>query len=524
MGINKALIGILVVVASCSVLALEDPITIDFSKFAWDRITNIPDVINWSNKNLSVYQIIAASGIFDNITYNNINITNSDNGYFDNLFVENISALNQEIFIRSPTRYYNATSVEESVRIGTPNNYFEHSTYDLGFGLGASNNIVSKANYTIFGLGEEGVSSGTIIFTGGNTSKTTFAPLTMWYGWNRSGIINGGKYLSMYMFVEKFFSITPRLVFDMQGGLETLVWQSSGDYEIRVNDSGDYFLVHSQDGSSFYIRPMVGKVELDAGGDLDITSTQNITLRTTNYPYGTVTFDFFDTPVITATSSYSPSNLTIRPNDLLIIDGNLTVTKNTLLEGNLNATNIFVNGNLTLVNTVWDDERIPVTATQAGGSKDPHFIKAWDNGAGSQGVFTYAFDPSQEEELYFNLQLPHSYKAGTNLKPHVHFFNKNNNAGNIVWGLEYNCIAVNSTFSGTTTLSTVTIANGGTDKHSYAEIPEITGTNFGASTMCVCRVYRDATNGADTYGSDSYLMEIDFHFQKDKIGTDTEYV
>lgn len=323
MGIHIALFGVLLAMVSFSVLALDDPITIDFSKFAWDRITNIPDIIDWSNKNLSVYQIIAASGIFDNFTYNNINITNSDLGYFDNLFVENISAKNQEIFMRSPTRYYNANSSENSVRIGTPESYFEHSTYDLGLGLGASNNAVSKANYTILGVGEANRTFGTLVLTAGDTSLRTFAPSMIWYGWNSSGIVNGGKSLNMFMFVEKFFSITPRLIFDVVG-LETAVWQSSGDFEIRVNDSSDYFLVHSQDGSDLYVRPMVGKVELDAGGDIDITASQNITFRTTNYPYGKINFDFLDTPVISATSSYSPSNLTIRPNDLLIVDGNLS--------------------------------------------------------------------------------------------------------------------------------------------------------------------------------------------------------
>jgi len=37
------------------------------------------------------------------------------------------------------------------------------------------------------------------------------------------------------------------------------------------------------------------------------------------------------------------------------------------------------------------------------------------------------------------------------------------------------------------------------------------------------RVFRAAGESADNYDADAILIEIDFHFQSNKLGTDDEY-
>jgi len=173
---------------------------------------------------------------------------------------------------------------------------------------------------------------------------------------------------------------------------------------------------------------------------------------------------------------------------------------------------------------VWEDERVPVTSTKLGGSKDPTFAKLLDNGTGSQGVFSYYFSASQEQELYFNLQLSHRYKPGTDLRPHVHFIieHPEGDTGNVTWGLEYSCASPDLILPNTTIL-TVTEPNHGEYNHSFASFSSIDGTTFIESTMCVMRVFRDATADSDTYPGIAYLLEIDIHYLTDKRGTSVEF-
>lgn len=86
---------------------------------------------------------------------------------------------------------------------------------------------------------------------------------------------------------------------------------------------------------------------------------------------------------------------------------------------------------------VWDDLRVPVESTGKGSTRAPGFAKFLDDGSGSQGVWVQWFDDATEEELYFTVQLPHSYKVGSDIQPHIHWVTKHDNTGDVVWGLEY---------------------------------------------------------------------------------------
>ena len=186
---------------------------------------------------------------------------------------------------------------------------------------------------------------------------------------------------------------------------------------------------------------------------------------------------------------------------------------------------------VTLSDTVWDDLRVPVLSTKLGGSKDPGFIKVLDNGSGSQGLFTFVFDASLEEELYFACQIPHSWKYETAINAHVHWIPVANGSADqlVSWGLEYSVAAIGTTFPSTSIIygnthipNETLVAN----KHYLTELGIIDMTGIDTvSSMLLCRIFRDATGTGktDTYASDAALIEIDFHFEMDRIGSENKY-
>lgn len=172
----------------------------------------------------------------------------------------------------------------------------------------------------------------------------------------------------------------------------------------------------------------------------------------------------------------------------------------------------------------WDDERVPISSTQFAGSNPPTVVTFIDNGAGSTGVIGYSFSATIEEERFFESQLSHQYAQETPIYPHVHWSPTTAGAGNVVWGLEYTIATANQQFP-TTTLTTLTAAASGTARmHQVNAFSAVAMVGKLISTMISGRIYRDATNPADTYAAGAILHEIDWHYLKDTPGSKQEYV
>lgn len=171
------------------------------------------------------------------------------------------------------------------------------------------------------------------------------------------------------------------------------------------------------------------------------------------------------------------------------------------------------------VSPVWDDLRFPSITLKLAGAGNPDLVQVTNNG-GSPGVSIYCFDPTGDEYLIGVAQLPHTYKAGTDVEAHIHWSPTDANANDVVWGLEYTLSPIEEVFSTTTTVATATVSTDSTDnKHHYDPLATITGTTLEESDVIIFRIYRDADNGADDYAADACLIEFDLHYQKDKAGT-----
>jgi len=179
--------------------------------------------------------------------------------------------------------------------------------------------------------------------------------------------------------------------------------------------------------------------------------------------------------------------------------------------------------------TVFDDLMVYPDATGKGGSNPPVWTLFKNNGSGSQGVYLWMFSASTEQEVYFTIQLPHGYKVGSNIFPHVHWTNTTGtpSGSDVVWSLEYTVTSIGGTFSNTTIIDATNIIGAitpsGTGQHVISSFPSISGAGLGISTIIVCRLYRNVNNASDTFANSVGLLGFDIHYEKDTDGSRTEY-
>jgi len=192
---------------------------------------------------------------------------------------------------------------------------------------------------------------------------------------------------------------------------------------------------------------------------------------------------------------------------------------------NDNYLSVSVDGELELKGTatVWNDIRVPLSSLKRLGFTDPDWEQFQDDGAASTGVYAPAFATNADQEVFFAAQLPHDWKLGSDLQPHVHWSPSDANAGNVTWKLEYTISDINGTFGNTSTISVTDAADTVALKHQIvgfsSDIDMSSYTDNGdVSIMLICRLYRDVSDG-DTYGSDAFLLETDFHYEIDSLGS-----
>lgn len=171
---------------------------------------------------------------------------------------------------------------------------------------------------------------------------------------------------------------------------------------------------------------------------------------------------------------------------------------------------------LLLATPVWDDIIIPLVARAGAGN--PSFGAF--NAAGN--LLAFRFSPTTVEQLYGTFEMPHTYKQESLLDIHVHWCPTTTGGGNVVWAMEYSIVNIDGTFPVNATI-TVTAAAGTTAwKHLYSDIAVVTGTGINLGAVCVFRLYRNASDGADTYAGDAALISFGVHIQHDTLGSRTE--
>jgi hypothetical protein len=176
--------------------------------------------------------------------------------------------------------------------------------------------------------------------------------------------------------------------------------------------------------------------------------------------------------------------------------------------------------------TVWDDVRIVPSAFDFAGNNDPTNVPL------TIGNMTFRlFEFAAGDEAFTVIQMPHQMKRGSVLRPHVHWTpgtRGNEEAGKTVpWKMQISHAQYGYVFSDAVTVDlTHTVPVGTLDgTHLITGSADyIVPATFGESGMLLVRLFRD-TGGTwvgTASGSLPLLLELDVHFQIDKIGSANE--
>lgn len=172
-------------------------------------------------------------------------------------------------------------------------------------------------------------------------------------------------------------------------------------------------------------------------------------------------------------------------------------------------------GTLLLVgnSTVWDDIRVSLV-TRGSGGVNPVFSQI-------QGVlYAYKFSGTADNEIFFEIQMPHSWREGTTIYPHVHWASNGTSTSNVTWGLSYEWQNINGIFGGAySTITNSVAASGVAKRQQISNINDtgITESDKKISSMILCRLYR--SGNSDANNDECFLLAFDVHYEVNTLGS-----
>ena len=159
----------------------------------------------------------------------------------------------------------------------------------------------------------------------------------------------------------------------------------------------------------------------------------------------------------------------------------------------------------------WDDSQGNAYILRDTGVNVPALTRV-----GTSAVYLPKF--AVNDFLVFNIQLPHGWKEGSAIRPHVHWFGSTTEANTVKWELEYEWVNVTGVWTAAPG-TVLTVEEAPTAyKHEKSGFGEVVGTGKTISSMLAGRIRR-ITNGAVEYGGDVFLSWFDCHLRLDARGS-----
>lgn len=140
-------------------------------------------------------------------------------------------------------------------------------------------------------------------------------------------------------------------------------------------------------------------------------------------------------------------------------------------------------------------------------------------------TYAYCFSDAirlNEEEAYLAIQIPHSYKEGSQVFCHLHWLTLTNTSGSTTWAMEYTWTSYTKKIQYSKIMK-VTQTNQGAYIHNIADFGGLTPFNKTISSIINVRLYRNSDLANDTYTGLSCGLSFDCHFEGDSLGSASEY-
>ena len=177
--------------------------------------------------------------------------------------------------------------------------------------------------------------------------------------------------------------------------------------------------------------------------------------------------------------------------------------------------------------TVWNDVNLGAATLGVPASNNPDIDEFVDNTGADTGIETRAF--ATGEYLSGVFEIPHSYRKGSDVYPHVHWQGIVAPAGgtdNLQWQLTYAVARNNITLDPATT---IVIQRAFTTQYSFvrSNFPVIAGATAGPGgtplqygDQFLLRLGRIAAT-SDEYAGDALIATNGLHFEQDSVGSNT---
>lgn len=166
--------------------------------------------------------------------------------------------------------------------------------------------------------------------------------------------------------------------------------------------------------------------------------------------------------------------------------------------------------------TVWEDLRFPATSINPVGTAGPMTFDQTNIG--------FLASKNSTTSIAIIGQIPHSYKEGSDIYPHIHWMPLDTNTGNVYWRIEYKWVNIGDVEpSGWTTLNVLDDASGTAYTHQLSNFDVISGSGKKISSIITIKISRIGNDATDTYDYNTLLKEFDIHYESDTIGSREEY-